>query len=201
MTNLEKNNVHFEEEELSKYIPYLLQDLWEASYSVKSIKSLISNHCKVSKETKILDLGCAAGILDIGLAKEYGCKVKGIDIVPEFISDAKMKAGQNHVDSLCEFQIEDINRSFNNERDYDIVIYSLVGDVLGNWTETAINLKKTIKKQGCIIILDSFCNSSDNGSYPTRLQWSGIFKEAGLKLQYEQTLKKDDVINTDEYAL
>ena len=197
----EENHIHFEEEELSKHIPYMLQDVWEASYSVKVIKSLISSHCQVSKETKILDLGCAVGILDIDSAKEYGCRVKGIDIVPEFISDAKKKAKQNHVDDLCEFQIEDINKSLNYERDYDIVIYSLVGDVLGNWTETALKLKNTINKHGTIIILDSVCHDSDSKSCPTRPRWLEIFKEAGLTLLFEQALEKGDVVNINYYAL
>lgn len=128
--------------ELIPYLPYLLQDLWELGASPKDITEMITKHIPVSKETKVLDLACGKGAVSVYLAKELGCMVKGIDIIPEFIEFAIQKAQEYGVEELCEFLVGDITEMIKTEKDYDIVILGAVGDVLGNPEETISLLKK-----------------------------------------------------------
>jgi 2-polyprenyl-3-methyl-5-hydroxy-6-metoxy-1,4-benzoquinol methylase len=148
--------------ELIPYLPYLLQDLWELGSSPKDMLDLITRHLRVSKQTKVLDLACGKGAVSIHLARRLGCLVKGIDIIPEFIGFAINKAQEFGVEELCEFKVGDITESVKTEKDYDIVIYGAVGNVLGNWEETITLLKNTVKKGGYIIIDDAYGNDKSN---------------------------------------
>jgi len=160
--------------ELIPYLPYLLQDLWELGSSPRDILKMITKHILVSKETKVLDLACGKGAVSVNLAKELGCMVKGIDIIPEFIDFAVQKAQEFGVGELCEFLVGDITELVKTEKDYDIVILGAVGDVLGNAEETINLLKKTIKKGGYIIIDEAYGNDESNPQYLTREQWLAI---------------------------
>jgi len=133
--------------ELIPYLPYLLQDLWELGSSPEDILNMITKHVHVSVETKILDLACGKGAVSVKLARELGCRVKGIDIIPEFIDFATNKAKEFGIEKLCKFKVGDINESVKTEKDYDIVIYGVVGDVLGNWEET---IRKTATKSSSL---------------------------------------------------
>ncbi|MGI6331289.1 MAG: SAM-dependent methyltransferase [Zhaonellaceae bacterium] len=165
--------------ELIPYLPYLLQDLWELGSSPKDMLDLITRHLRVSKQTKVLDLACGKGAVSIHLARRLGCLVKGIDIIPEFIGFAINKAQEFGVEELCEFKVGDITESVKTEKDYDIVVYGAVGNVLGNWEETIILLKNSVKKGGYIIIDDAYRNDKSNAKYLSREQWLKLFNDKG----------------------
>lgn len=188
-----------ESAELISYFPYLLQDLWELGSSPEDIKSLISKHIEVSEKTKVLDLACGKGAVSIGLAKVFGCKVKGIDIIREFIDYAEKKAEEHFVEKLCEFKAEDINESIEREKDYDIVILGAAGDVLGNPSETVSKLKRTVRQEGYIFIDDAYSMDGSDEDYPSREQWLKIFRDAGVKLVDEKVIDDYELKDLNKY--
>lgn len=181
-----------ESTEIIPYFPYLLQDLWELGSSPRDIIEMIDKYVNVSKNTKILDLACGKGAVSVKLAKHFGCMVKGIDIIPEFIDYANNKAQEFGVQELCEFVVGNITEFVKTEKNYDIVILGAVGDVLGNSEETITLLKNTIKKNGYIIIDDTYGNDED-ANYPTRGQWLTIFNNTGVKLIDEKIIEDDEI--------
>ncbi|WP_242987480.1 class I SAM-dependent methyltransferase [Anaerobacterium chartisolvens] len=168
--------------ELIPHLPYLLQDLWELGSSPKDIIDMFQKHIKVSETTKVLDLACGKGAVSIQVAKALDCKIKGIDIIPEFVDFANKKAKEYGVENLCEFKAGDINKAVKIEKDYDIVILGAVGDVLGNPEETIQLLKNTVKNGGYIFINDAYGNNDSDERYPTREKWFLFFQKAGVKL-------------------
>lgn len=168
--------------ELIPYLPYLLQDLWELGTGFKDIKEMISRSISITDNTKILDLACGKGAVSVQLAKTYSCRVKGVDILTEFIAYANKKAQEYSVEMLCEFKVEDINQSVMHEKCYDIVILGAVGDVLGNPVETILKIKETVKKGGYIFINDAFSIDEKSKNYASREQWFETFRNAGVKL-------------------
>ena len=180
-----------ESTELIPYLPYLLQDLWELGSSPKDIIDMISNHLQVSEETKILDLACGKGAVSVQVAKAFECKVKGIDIIKDFIDYADKKALEHGVEDLCQFQVGDINEEVVVEKGFDIVILGAVGDVLGSPLETILKLKNTVKSMGYIFIDDAYGNDGSNETYYSREEWLLFFKKAKVKLL-------DEKFNIDE---
>ena len=186
--------------ELIPYLPYLLQDLWELGSSPKDIITMASKHIQVSEKTKVLDLACGKGAVSIHLAKSLGCKVKGIDMILEFISFAQEKAHEYGVENLCEFNVGDINESVKSENDYDIVILGAVGNVLGNPEETIKKLKNTVKSGGYVFIDDAYGKDDSDTKYLTREKWLMIFQNAGVKLIDEKLIDDDEIssINAEQ---
>lgn len=179
--------------ELISYLPYLLQDLWELGSSPKDMLEIVQKHVTVSRNTRVLDLACGKGAVSIHLAKELGCMVKGIDIIPDFVEYARQKSKEYNVEKLCEFEVGDITQAVKQERNYDIVILGAVGDVLGDPLKTILLLKDTVKEGGLILMDDGYAKDSANKTYFTRDQWLSVFEETGVQLLDEKLIDDDEL--------
>jgi len=176
---------------LLTFLPYLLQDFWELGSNPEVMAELINKHIDATDKTRILDLACGKGAVSVKVAQKLRVKIKGIDLIPEFIEFAEQKAKELDVDDLCEFVLGDINEAVKTERDYDCVIYGAVGpDVLGSPAEALDKLKATMKPGGYILIEEGYIPAdgkqedirvSSDAYYPLEL-WLTLFKEAGLEL-------------------
>ncbi len=176
--------------ELLPFLPYLLQDFWELGSNPNAMAKLIKNHVILSDSTRILDLACGKGAVAVKAAQNLQVKVKGVDIIPEFIQFAVQKSEEYNVGHLCNFAVEDINEAVKKEKNYDVVILGAVGDVLGNPEETLNKLKATVKVGGLILIDECYLpdeiKQKDvqyiNYEYFTEGQWMALFEKTGLEL-------------------
>lgn len=184
--------------DLISYLPYLLQDLWELGSKPEDIIELITKNIQVKNGLKILDLACGKGAVSVKLAKELGCYVNAIDIIPEFISYAEQKAKEFGIQDLCSFKIEDINLSVNKEQEYDIVILGAVGEVLGSPKITIRKLKNTIKTGGFIIIDDAYSQEGLPSNYLSYKQWLKVFEETGMQLIEEKPASEDEMSDIND---
>lgn len=172
--------------EILPYLPYLLSDLWElGSNPADVIKA--ARDIGADSGWRALDLGCGKGAVSIRLAKELGCRAKGVDLMSEFIDYARDKAKEWEVGHLCEFEIGDINEAAQTEKGYDMVVLGAVGSVMGGPEETLKKLKSTVKPDGYIIVDDGYIIEGTDAprleaDYYTREQWERAFKDAGLRL-------------------
>lgn len=175
--------------ELIPYLPYLLQDLWALGSMTEDILSLILSSTPLDHEAKVLDLACGKGAVSVKIAKTLQCHVKGVDLMPAFIEEAKKKSREHGVEHLCSFSVEDIGLTVERERGYDLVIYGAAGDVLGTQMEILRKIKSVLKPGGFIIMdevysKDEAPTTAVLGSavleVPTRTAWDQIFNEAGV---------------------
>ncbi|MEQ8189167.1 MAG: class I SAM-dependent methyltransferase [Candidatus Eremiobacterota bacterium] len=184
---------------LIPYLPYLLQDLWELGSMATEISDIITGHINISEKTSILDLACGKGAVSIHLAKSFGCNVKGIDFMQDFIDCGKQKSRELLIDDICTFEIDDINETVKKERNYDIVILGAAGDVLGLPDETITKLKYTIKSDGYIIIDDAFVPVDSKIEYYTKDDWIKFFKKNDVKLIEEKIFDKEELAKINQY--
>ena len=175
--------------ELIPFLPYLLQDFWELGSDPAAMAELIKRHVAVSENTTALDLACGKGAVSVGIAQKLQIKVKGVDLIPEFIDIAAQKAKEHGVAGLCDFTVGDVNEAVATEKDYDIVVLGAAGNVLGNPSETLRKLKRTVKTGGHILIDESYLKDDGkpedikygNYEYLTGKQWAELFAESGLE--------------------
>lgn len=173
-----------------QYLPYLLQDLWELGSNPDDIVSLLASNIPLSKETQILDLACGKGAVAITITKSLGIKVRGFDLMPEFIKYARQKAKEYSVDTLCRFETGDINETVTTEKNYDCVILGSAGSILGTPQKTLEKLKLTIKPDGYVLIYDVYLLDTAHKEevklkeyrYLTYEQWLNMFRQAGMQL-------------------
>ncbi len=141
--------------ELLPFLPELFTDLWELGSSTDIIIDWI-RLTNLQSNARMLDLGCGKGPVSIKLAKEFGFKVMGIDLFEPFIIEAKKKAQNFGVSELCHFECDDMKNTLITAVDYDVVIYSAIGNVLGNIDQWVKKLRGTILTGGFMLIDDGF---------------------------------------------
>jgi ubiquinone/menaquinone biosynthesis C-methylase UbiE len=114
-----------QEKTLEPEISYFgLQAYWGATKhmgGLKATKELIES-CHIKKDTYVLDVGCGVGVTSCYLAKNYGCKVVGVDISEMMIYRANERRKREHVEDRVEFRVADVqNLPFENDI-FDVVI-------------------------------------------------------------------------------
>ena len=179
-----------EETGLVPFLPYLLQDFWELGSNPAVMADLIAKHVKLTTDTRGLDLASGKGAVSVRIARECGVRVKGIDLIPEFVAYAQQKAREFEVSELCEFAVGDINQAVEEERGYDCVVFGAVGAVLGGPAESLEKLAATVKPGGYILIDEGYLPESgarEDVKYSSydffrEGEWMAFFQEAGLEL-------------------
>ncbi|MGC9467608.1 MAG: class I SAM-dependent methyltransferase [Anaerolineae bacterium] len=59
--------------------------------SLKATKELV-RHCHIGESTRVLDVGCGIGLTPCYLARTYGARVTGLDLLPKMIDRARDEA-------------------------------------------------------------------------------------------------------------
>jgi len=194
--------------ELLPFLPYLLQDFWALGCEPGVMTALVKKHVPLTKDTKGLDLACGKGAVSVKLAKKLGVKVKGIDLIPDFIEVAKQKADEYGISDLCSFSVGDVNEAVASEKDYDFVVFGAAGNILGTPAEMLEKLKSVVKKGGFIMFDEGYLPDKhsqadiqySNYEFLTKTQWDELFEEAGLivaETVFEAELDAYDTENLD----
>jgi arsenite methyltransferase len=88
---------------------------------LKATKDLIAL-CHIGKDAHVLDVGCGVGITASFLAKEYDCRVVGIDISSKMINRSYEKARKENVQEKIEFTVADLQSLPFKNNTFDAVI-------------------------------------------------------------------------------
>jgi ubiquinone/menaquinone biosynthesis C-methylase UbiE len=76
----------------------------------------------IDRNKKVLDIACGKGRTSVHLAKEYGCKVVGVDILENSIEEAKRYAKKNGMDHLVSFRVADAHRLPFSKNEFDVTL-------------------------------------------------------------------------------
>lgn len=86
-----------------------------------SIKKVVQN-CFITKDSRVLDVGCNTGYCAFEIAHLAKCRVSGIDISPKMIKTANKFKKDDSLKNLIDFKIADAMKSpFKNE-EFDVII-------------------------------------------------------------------------------
>lgn len=78
--------------------------------------------CHIDKGKYVLDVGCGVGITPCYIAKRYGCRVVGIDILESMIARSKERARREGVEDRVEFRVADVQDVPFDDALFDVVI-------------------------------------------------------------------------------
>jgi ubiquinone/menaquinone biosynthesis C-methylase UbiE len=77
---------------------------------------------RITKDHKILDIACGSGTSAIVLAREFGCRVVGIDLSEKNLEKAKQRAKEEGLEDLLEFTYSDAEKIDFPNGTFDFVI-------------------------------------------------------------------------------
>ncbi len=77
---------------------------------------------QVKSEEFVLDAGCGSGLTACYLAKTIGCKIMGVDINPQMIEKACLRAQKEGVSHLVEFRQADVYNLPFADNHFDLVM-------------------------------------------------------------------------------
>ncbi len=112
-----------------------------------SATNLLAERCGISEDMTILDAGCGSGKSSIFLAKQYGCRVIGIDIDRDLLLKAQTTAHKNRVDHQVAFRLADINDLPFQDQTFDGAIFQ-AALIFTEKSRTLQAVSKKIRSQG-----------------------------------------------------
>ena len=156
-------------------------------------KSLeMAETCKISRESKILDIGCGKGATAIRLAGIYGCSITCIDLSENMIRYAEQAAAAKQHGGKIEFIRQDAHQLPFRDNTFDIVLVECTTVLMDK--DRAFNeflrvvkaggyvadLEMTWKKEPPRDVIDRASYIWDGFSTKTFDGWHSFFIEKGL---------------------
>lgn len=139
--------------------------------SLEATKKLLAL-CGIDQAEQVLDVGCGAGATPVFIAREYGCRVFGVDFKARMVERANEAAARAGVSNLVECRVGDAqDLPFENDL-FDIVITESV-TALPEDKQKAANEYFRVTKPGGYVGL----NESTWIKYPPTLEMEAWVKQ------------------------
>ncbi len=106
--------------------------------------------CRVSRDTRVLDVGCGVGATACYLAKEYGCNVVGVDLRKSMVTLSDERARKEGVASLVEFRVADAQDLPFDDAHFDVALCESVATFVEDKQRVVSELARVVKPGGCV---------------------------------------------------
>jgi ubiquinone/menaquinone biosynthesis C-methylase UbiE len=152
--------------------------------------------CHLGKDSYVLDVGCGAGVTPCYLAKCYGCRVVGVDILKAMVARSMERAQKEGLMDRVEIKVADAQDLPFNDGTFDAVITESV-TAFPEDKQKVVNEYARVTKPGGYVGLNESTwlkippppemitwASQDLGANIKPLtadDWTGLLKSAGLQ--------------------
>ena len=116
---------------------------------LKATRELIEA-CHIDKDSYVLDVGCGVGITACYLAREYGCKVVGVDLSEKMVDRSNERAKRKDVEDKVEFRIGDAQDLPFEDGVFDAVICESVAAFPKDKQKVVREYARVTKKGGYV---------------------------------------------------
>ncbi len=114
----------------------------------------------ITKNDYILDAGCGVGGSSIFLAKQFGCRVKGITLSAKQVATARANAKDNKASDKAEFEVANFTATGFPDESFDVVWAIESVCHVAEKADFLIEAHRILKKGGRLILADFFSNSA-----------------------------------------
>ena len=163
---------------------------------------LLAKKSKISSDITILDVGCGSGHSDVFLAKNYGCRIVGVDIDIETLMKAQTKATSRGLGDRVVFKLADANDLPFQNQIYDGAIFQAVL-IFTNKSRALHSVYQKIRPGGFLGIIElawkkppterivtqvreTLCSAAINTEI--HQEWIRLLEQHGFKLVYSDLL-------------
>jgi arsenite methyltransferase len=96
-------------------------DLTKHSGGLSATNELIKL-CRIDTSKYVLDIGCGVGMTPCYVAKKFGCRIVGIDILESMIDRSWERARRQGVEDLVDFRVADVQALPFDDEEFDVII-------------------------------------------------------------------------------
>ncbi len=89
--------------------------------SLSKMNEVVAKQAGIKKSDRVLDAGCGYGASCRWLAREFGCRVVGLTIVPRQIKKAQELTKEAGLSSKVTFRLEDYTKTSFADKSFDVV--------------------------------------------------------------------------------
>lgn len=169
------------EEALLPFVPHLLQDLWSLGFSPEAALRLLERNLHEVPQ-HVVDLGCGKGTLLIHLAKCFGWHGRGVDIVPEFIAEARRYANDWGVADALDFEVKDMGEELAEGGERNLVLFGFDSEALGELPEALTRIAECVALSGYLLVDLAWARSGHLADFPSEAQVLDSAHAVGFRL-------------------
>jgi ubiquinone/menaquinone biosynthesis C-methylase UbiE len=111
---------------------------------------IVAQNCLVTKDSKILDIGCNTGYCSFEIVHLAKCSVTGVDISPEMIKTAKKFQKEDSFGSLIKFKVANAMNLPFKDGVFDVVVSGGSTAFIDNKEKAIKEYKRVLKSWGFI---------------------------------------------------
>jgi ubiquinone/menaquinone biosynthesis C-methylase UbiE len=108
----------------------------------------LAEECKISKQTRVLDIACGKGTSAVFLAQKYGCQVEGLDISEDLIEEAQTFAKRKGVNDRVKFRVGDALDLTYPENEFDAAISQAMLILVSDKRKAVQEARRVLKTGG-----------------------------------------------------
>jgi ubiquinone/menaquinone biosynthesis C-methylase UbiE len=116
----------------------------------------LAEMCHITKQTKVLEVGCGTGGNACYLAEKYGCTVVGVDIAELMVRQAIKKAEERGLTDRVSFRVGDAYRLDFPDAAFDSVVTVFVSQFLDP-ARAYLEFQRVLTDDGCLGINEMYC--------------------------------------------
>jgi arsenite methyltransferase len=153
--------------------------------------------CPVDADTYVLEVGCGAGATASYLAREYGCRVMGVDLRESMVALARERAEREGVQDRVEFRVADVLDLPFEDGQFDAVLCESVATFVEDKAQVARELARVVRPGGYVGMNEEVWLRTPppaevasyvrrtwdiEGEMPTTEGWVAMLEDAGLEV-------------------
>ncbi|MBN1189441.1 MAG: class I SAM-dependent methyltransferase [Dehalococcoidales bacterium] len=149
--------------------------------------------CRVERDNRVLVVGCGTGVSACYLAKNYGCRVTGVDLLAAMVDRSIARAGKAGLDKRVEFRTADAQELPFDDNSFNAVICESVNAFVPDKPRAINEYRRVIKPGGYLGINEVTwlrTPPEDLAAYLSRIMdaefrdgsgWKGLLESSGLQ--------------------
>ena len=117
---------------------------------------LLGDYLRLTPASRVLDLACGKAGPALVLAGAYGCRISGIERIPEFANAARARVAAAGLGELIEITTADVGETFLEPGAWDAVLCLGAAFIWGTMTEAAAALYPAVRPGGFVAVGEPF---------------------------------------------
>jgi SAM-dependent methyltransferase len=117
---------------------------------------LLGERLRLGSDSRVLDIASGRGGPALILAREFGCRIDGIEMAPEFHAAAVERAQARGLSQLVSFRLADASQETLPTGEYDVALCLGASFVYGSLADTVEALAPAVKPGGYVVVGEPF---------------------------------------------